>query len=71
MDDTSSFNKVRTYRCVCGNLNIRPLRGEGVDPCENCHRSLAGLRPRIDDCDRLRHALLEAAEGRPEHLEDL
>jgi hypothetical protein len=70
MPDLPSFNKVRTYRCVCGTLDIRPLRGD-VEPCENCHRKLDGLRPRIDDCDRLRHALLEAAEGRPELLEDL
>jgi hypothetical protein len=66
MPDLPSFNKVRVYRCACGDLNIRPLRG-AVDPCDDCGRDLDGLRPRIDDSDRLMHALLEATEG----LEDL
>jgi hypothetical protein len=42
-----------------------------VDPCDNCHRKLDGVQPKVDDSDWLRHALLEAAEGRPDLLEDL
>jgi hypothetical protein len=71
MVHSRSFNKVRTYRCTCGAMSIRPLKSAGVDPCARCNRSLDGLRPKIDDNDRLRYALIEAAVGRPEHLEDL
>jgi hypothetical protein len=50
---------------------VRPLREAIVAPCHDCGRNLEEIRPKIDDFGRLRFAILEADEGRAQHLEDL